>query len=98
MQATINKNFLGQVVVTRAINDTIADSASFTNFIFRSLGRFMRKDWGDLCADDKQLNDDALETGNDRLYARYNNNDGEDILIVTEWDRSYTTIMFRSEY
>lgn len=37
------------------------------------------------------------ENGDDRIFARYNNEEG-DVYIITEWDRSVTTILFPSEY
>lgn len=46
--------------------------------------------------EDKQMNDDALSTGN-RIFAAYHTCKGK-IYIITEWDRSATTILFADEY
>lgn len=43
------------------------------------------------------MNDDAVKNGDDRIFARYNNEEG-DIYIITEWNREVTTILFPSEY
>ena len=43
------------------------------------------------------MNDDATKNGDDRIFARYNNEEG-DIYIITEYDRSATTILFTYEY
>ena len=58
--------------------------------------RYQRHDWGNLCQEDKELNDEALEAG-DRILAAYRTSKGE-VWIITEWDRSATTILFPSEY
>ena len=61
------------------------------------LRRHHRGDWGDLDAEDQQHNEDAL-AGSMRLLSAYNTPSGERLYIITEWDRSRTTIMFASEY
>ena len=54
---------------------------------------------GDLEPEDKELNDEALLNG-DRLVSAYEYPKHEDwkIWIITEWDRSATTILFPHEY
>lgn len=84
---------LGQVVVTRGINNKIAEDGNFAKFVSESLNRYKSGDWGDLCKEDKQMNDSAVKNNDDRIVARYNN-----IYIITEYDRSYTTILFIDEY
>ena len=54
-------------------------------------------DWGDVCQEDKKANDQALKTG-ERLLSAYTLPDGEKIWIITEWDRSVTTILFPEDY
>jgi hypothetical protein len=54
-------------------------------------------DWGDLCADDKQSNWDDLVNGC-RILSAYIVAPGEKVWIITEWDRSVTTILLPSEY
>lgn len=66
------------------------------------LAKFLHRhhcgDWGDeLCADDKQANEDALTYGA-RLLSRYATDAGGSIYIITEHDRSMTTILLPSEY
>ena len=53
-------------------------------------------EWGDLCDGDKTANDQALETG-DRILSAYQIS-GRKVYIVTEGNRSMTTIMLASEY
>lgn len=47
--------------------------------------------------EDKKKNDKAIASGEDRILASYKTSEGQ-IFIITEWDRSYTTIMFADEY
>ena len=54
-------------------------------------------DWGDLDAEDQQHNEDAL-AGSMRLLSAYQTQSGERLYIITEWDRSRTTILLASEY
>ena len=51
-------------------------------------------------AEDAQLNNEALTFGSDRLFSVYNPADHPDwrIWIITEWDRSVTTVLFPDEY
>jgi hypothetical protein len=53
-------------------------------------------DWGDLDTEDKQANEDALEHGT-RILSAYRMQN-EKIYIITEADRSMTTILFAREY
>ncbi|RIJ09982.1 hypothetical protein DXT77_14665 [Pseudomonas sp. 91RF] len=64
---------------------------------FHYFGRHMQGDWGDLCLEDCKLNEDALING-DRLMSVYNINAEQKIWIITEADRSVTTILLPEEY
>lgn len=87
----------GQIVMTRSINDTIAESSQFSRFVLNSIRRYIVCDWGEMCSEDARMNDSAVKNNDDRIVARYNNKQG-DIYIITEWDRSVTTILFIDEY
>lgn len=87
---------LGQVVVTRTINNDIANDSKFAKEVTDSLKRYANCDWGDTHEDDKPLNDEAVEHG-DRILAAYKTSKGK-IWIITEWDRSATTILYPDEY
>jgi hypothetical protein len=55
-------------------------------------------DWGEeLCADDKQANEDALAQGT-RLLSCYRTPAGKRLYIITEYDHSVTTILLPDEY
>lgn len=88
---------LGQVVWTRGVNELIAESIDFAKFVTDSLKRHTTGDWGALCNEDQQENERALLEGN-RLFSGYETKGQPRIWIITERDRSVTTILFPSEY
>lgn len=88
---------ISQVVITKGVNAKISESIEFSKFILDSIAKYRNCIWGDLSPDDKRMNDSAAKNNDDRILARYNSNYG-DIYIITEWDRSYTTILFCDEY
>ena len=60
------------------------------------LNRHHCGDWGNLGEDDKRANDLDLKDGG-RLLSRYDIAAGS-FYVITEWDRSVTTLMLREEY
>jgi hypothetical protein len=61
------------------------------------IGRHVRGDWGDLAQDDLHANEQALEHGS-RLFSAYNLPTDARIWVITEADRSATTILTPLEY
>lgn len=94
----MNKFELGQVVMTATINNTVADNEQFAKDIVRALSMYQQADFSEMeYQEDIDMNYEAIRTGNDRIFATYNTCEGK-IYIITEWDRSVTTILFPSEY
>jgi len=89
---------LGQTVMTRGVADKVAIDIGFSEFVFKSLKRHANGDWGDLCQADKDENELALKQGNLRLFSAYSRPPLPKIWIITEADRSATTILFPEEY
>lgn len=85
---------LGRVCVTRGVHELM--QAGELDPI-PLLERHARGDWGDLSSSDQQQNDKALQAG-DRLFSSYDVAPRSRIWIITEWDRSVTTILLPSEY
>ena len=52
--------------------------------------------WGELCAEDKTANEYALKNDG-RILSRYNRG-GQGFYVITEWDRSVTTLMRVEDY
>jgi hypothetical protein len=92
----MSKFELGQTVMTRGIAEELKSNKDFAQFVSVSFHRHATGDWGEMCEEDKQANEDALIHGN-RLFSSYTEGDWK-IWIITEWDRSVTTILFPSEY
>ena len=88
---------LGQVTITRTVNDMIADDEQFAKEVTQALRKYKNYDWGDLQKSDWQMNDDAIEFGNDRILAAYRTSKGK-VYIITEADQSVTTILMADEY
>lgn len=92
----MSKFSLGQVVATRGVADKMSLNSEFSKFVNQSFKKHTGGDWGELGEEDKQANEYAL-THEDRIFSAYIKEDWK-IYIITEWDRSYTTILFPSEY
>lgn len=90
----INPYPLGELVATRgalaALEAAGQPPAEF-------LRRHASGDWGEVCPEDWQANDEALESG-ERLLSAYRTSLGERLWIITEWDRSVTTLLLPDEY
>ena len=61
------------------------------------LSRHIRGDWGDIDADDQRENELALKHGF-RLLSVYALADGTRLWIITEADRSATTLLLPEDY
>ncbi len=84
---------LGKVVATpgalKAITEAREDPLDY-------LARHATGDWGDLCAFDRRQNVVALRTG-ERVFSSYGTPTGT-VWVITEADRSVTTILLPDEY
>lgn len=96
MQQTERKPLfnLGQLVATpgalAALEKTGQNAMDF-------LSRHVRGDWGDLPKEDKDENHLSLEKGF-RLLSSYRTSAGDKIWVITEADRSHTTLLLPEEY
>lgn len=90
---------LGEMLMTCGIADEERSDRGFAMFVNKSIERHGNCDWGDLCDEDKATNDDALEYGG-RLMSQYRRESypSQRIWIITEADRSCTTVLFPHEY
>lgn len=90
---------LGRVVVTRAVMGKMVADERFAGLVFRSLERHARGDWGDVVDSDKIENEISLDHG-ERLFSAYSDPEKKHprLWIVTERDRSSTTILFAEDY
>jgi len=88
---------MGRLLMTRGVNDLVSEDETFAKFVMDSLTRHRRGDWGDLTEEDKQENELSLKEGY-RLLSAYESERLPKIWIITEADRSATTILFPDEY
>lgn len=84
---------LGQTVITPGAARHLAEAGTAPATLLK---RHARGDWGNVCAEDNQANDTALNVGL-RLLSSYPIN-GENVWVITEADRSVTTILLPEEY
>ena len=82
---------LGQVVITRNALDTLRADA-----VQAALRRHAVGDWGDICDEDRGLNDEALKNGS-RILSVYRDEETK-FWIITEADRSATTVLLPEDY
>ena len=88
---------LGRLLMTGGVNDLVAEDEAFAKFVTSSLTRHQRGDWGNLSDEDKQENELSLKAGY-RILSAYESKGLPKIWIITEADRSATTILFPDEY
>ena len=83
---------LGRTVATQGIVRCLNPDE-----ILVALSRHQSGDWGELGDEDKLSNERALlEEG--RLVSKYRSVSGTPFYVITEWDRSYTTVLLPEEY
>ena len=92
----MGKFSLGKLVMTRAVHDKMNSDIDFAIGVLDSMERYRSCDWGDLSESDQAENEQALKEG-ERIFGLYNIGN-EKVYIITEWDRSVTTILFPYEY
>ena len=88
---------LGKIVATMGVVDKMIRDRAFEDFINKPFDRYVNCDWGELDKLDSKSNTEALYK-QERIFGAYTNDEGEKIWIITEWDRSVTTILFPYEY
>jgi hypothetical protein len=85
---------LGQLVATPGALAALERSGETAG---KFIARHACGDWGEVDAGDARLNDAALLDGS-RLLSAYRTSKGEKLWIITEADRSVTTILLPEEY
>ena len=89
---TVAKFRLGHIVATpNALSQLTPED------ITRAIGRHQSGDWGDVCDEDRQENDLSLQKGF-RLLSVYQSGQGVKFWLITEADRSATTVLMPEDY
>lgn len=92
----LNRPFfeLGKTVSTPGAIEALATAGENARDYLR---RHESGDWGDVCLEDWESNEQALVDGS-RLFSVYRTRLDERIWVITEADRSATTLLLPDEY
>jgi hypothetical protein len=85
---------LGRLVATPRALEALARSG---DAIETFIARHATRDWGEVCEEDKHENELSLARGF-RLLSAYTLHDGNKLWVITEGDRSATTVLLPEEY
>ena len=92
---TTNARFyLGRVFSTPGAVEALAESNQHP---LEFLQRHVSGDWGEVCEEDKRENELSIREGL-RILSAYSTTRGTKLWVITEADRSSTTILLPSEY
>lgn len=83
---------LGQTLITPQARDSLHPAD-----VLRALRRHASGDWGDVCQEDRQENEFSLRRYL-RLLSVYHDRTGKKFWIITEADRSTTTVLLPADY
>jgi len=83
---------LGETVITRNAADQLVSSD-----VMLALRRHASGDWGDCCVEDQKENDFSLDHKL-RLMSVYHDSNQNKFYIITEHDRSVTTVLLPDDY
>lgn len=85
---------LGRVVATP---NAMAELEKANESAMPFIQRHHCGDWGNLCDDDKMVNNKGVKSGS-QLLSSYFLSTGQEIWVITEPNRSVTTILLPEEY
>ena len=103
---------LGKVVATNNFIDTVLDKcfgataeeikeSEYDNEVadeaMKALIRHAHGDWGEVCDEDKKRNDESVKDGT-QILSVYTSQNGIKFWVITEGDRSVTTILLPEDY
>lgn len=91
-QSAVVRVPLGQVVITSNAAQQLPQAE-----VTQAIQRHANGDWGDVDGEDRIANDRAIQDG-DRLLSVYHTANGIKFWIITEWDRSATTVLLPEDY
>lgn len=84
----------GEVYITAGAEEALGRNQQYT---YDFLWRHVQGDWGDMPEEDKESNDESIKAGGGCMSA-YKLKDGTAIWVITEADRSSSTILLPEEY
>lgn len=87
----------GRLSTTEGIDNLLAQDQDFRAFVYDALNRHCSGNWGNISEADREANAQALKEGG-RLMSAYSFPPLPKIWIITEADRSRTTVLLPDEY
>jgi|GEM_PF-783754 len=87
----------GNLYITPGVQALMEQVPDFAEFVMSSLTRHIGGDWGDMCEEDKYLNNRALRMGGRLFSGYYHVPTGQKVWIIT-YPRQETTILLPEEY
>jgi hypothetical protein len=94
MTTTTTRLALGRIVATPGAIEVLRDAGVHPAQLLK---RHAHGDWGDLHEDDHRANELAIRTGM-RVLSAYAFDTGDRVWVLTEADRSATTLLLPEEY
>lgn len=90
---------LGKLLITPGAMEALDGLAEGQEYALALVARHVTGDWSEMCAEDQESNRQALEIGA-RIFSAYYLPDDEKtkLWIITEADRSATTVLLPGEY
>jgi len=92
IQEKARKFDLGQIVITQNAQNTLNNQD-----VIAALSRHVAGDWGDCGKEDWEANQQAL-TEEEGLFSVYHDRNGTKFWIISEADRTSTTILLPQDY
>jgi hypothetical protein len=94
MKMLTPKFALGQIVFTPGALEALEEAGQTPDFF---LDQHVSGNWGIVSEEDGALNDQALKDG-DRVLSAYRTLKGKKLWVISESDRSVTTLLLPEEY
>ncbi len=85
---------LGKVVATPGALDALEEAGQSP---IEFLQRHQMGDWSEMVKEDRKENQKAVKRGL-RVFSSYEMESGKKLWVITEWDRSVTTLLLPLEY
>jgi hypothetical protein len=85
---------LGRVVATPGALAALEESGETASTFIK---RHNCGDWGDVCSDDAEANEEAIASG-ERVFSVYHTKLKQKLYVITEADRSSTCVLLPEEY
>jgi hypothetical protein len=83
---------VGRIVATPNVLSRISNDD-----VLAGIRRHQSGDWGEVCKSDRQQNEVSLQNGS-RLLSAYRAGNGTKFWVITEADRSATTVLLPEDY